>query len=164
MDEEMLKDGPADALRELISVGVKAELKRKNDAEKNPDVKMQPAEDDDEDPIESCSSPDDVRAAAEKAVGELATTRKKPRSTTSTAMSSRATASSSTKNEKSPESPESAPIGKGKGQRSLTEWAKGSVAHRAPETWAQRMQKWEAPVSKKDQKGEKPRKGGKNGA
>lgn len=30
MDDEMLKNGPADALRELISVGVKAEFKRKN--------------------------------------------------------------------------------------------------------------------------------------
>lgn len=73
LDEEMLKNGPADALRELISVGVRAELKQ-NTSENNPDVKMQPVDEDE--PIENFSSPDDVNTVAEKAVEGLVMAKK----------------------------------------------------------------------------------------
>lgn len=173
IEEEMLKNGPADALRESISVGVKAELNnRKRESENHSkDVKAQ--QEDDEDLIESFSSADDVEMAAAKAIGEIVSTRRKPRGIMSASSSSTMAPSLKTKSEKPPESAPGRkyggrwdpPTGKGKGQISLREWAKRLVTQAAPETWAQRMQKWEAPVARKGQKGGgKPPTGGRRGS
>lgn len=171
-DEELLKNGPADALRELISVGVKAELKKSN--QKSDDMEVDGAGGNvDDDPIEEFDpSPEGVRRAAEKAAEEL-TARKQTHKPQPQQRQHHPQKQPLTKNG---ESPESAPgqnygghksKGKGKGgrpSRSLTTWAAAQKPPRSPETWAERMRTWEAPKSAAWRGGGKPQKGGGRGA